>query len=369
MSSNNNTDVAASRYLDDERFHRNFTLPPNDSRSSELKVTYADFGHQNDERVLLFCGPLFGSRYVLTPKDKLAQRYGVRVISPDRPGFGGTTDVEPGDRVRVWLDIVQALLQHLGIKQVSILGYSCGSIYAMNVLLHLRHLLHPTHPYVALCTPWVHPSHSAVSVLKLVGLLPNALVGNYDRLVQFFQGSLGLAFQFSDFVGTMPSLIRGSDFLAPGADPDDVALEESLLPELISRFQKEDLRGLGKDAILLLKRDENPGCWGIWNDYDTLVPSLAQAERELRTGDSGTTISPLQVDVFFAESDTIIGTTAAPAWFDNCWGPEQRGDFINYSSVTVPKTSHNAILDLRYGVVERIFQAMSNQDVGRSTCS
>ncbi|KAI1745651.1 hypothetical protein F4680DRAFT_109734 [Xylaria scruposa] len=367
MSSNNNTDAAVSRYLDDEHFHRSFTLPSNDSRSSEIRVTYADFGHQNDERVLLFCGPLFGSRYVLTTKDKLARRHGVRVISPDRPGFGGTTDVEPADRVRVWLDIVQALLQHLGIKQVSILGYSCGSVYAMNVLLHLRHLLHPTRPYVALCTPWVHPSHSGVSALKLAGLLPDALVGKYDRLVQFFQGGLGLAFQFSDLFGSKPSLARGSDFLAPGADPADVALEESLLPELISRFQKEDLRGLGKDAILLLKRDENPGSWGTWRDYDTLVPSLAQAERDLRTGASGT-ISPLQVDVFFAESDTIIGTTAAPTWFNNCWRSEQRGHLINYSSATIPKSSHNTILDLRYGVVERIFQAMSNQDVDQSTC-
>ncbi|KAI1753173.1 hypothetical protein F4782DRAFT_100702 [Xylaria castorea] len=366
-SNNNNTDVTVSRYLDDERFHQSFTLPPNASRPSEFKVTYADFGHRNDERVLLFCGPLFGSRYVPTTKDRLARRYGVRVISPDRPGFGGTTDVEPADRVRVWLDIVQALLQHLGIKQVSIFGYSAGSVYAMNVLLHLRHLLHPTHPYVALCTPWVHPSHSAVSALKLLGFLPNALVGNYDRVVQFFQGGLGLAFQFSDLVGSVPSLGHKSDFLAPGADPDEVALEERILPELISKFQDEDLRGLGKDAILLLKRDENPGCWGIWNDYDTLVPSLAQAERELCNGNSGA-VSPLQVDVFFAESDGMIGTTTAPAWFNNCWRPEQRGDFINYSSFTIPKTTHNTILDLRYGVVERIFQAMSNQDVDRSTC-
>ncbi|KAI0455968.1 hypothetical protein F5B21DRAFT_469284 [Xylaria acuta] len=369
MPSNNDADVpvTASRYLDDERFHRSFTLPPDGSRPSELKATYADFGHRNDERVLLFCGPLLGSRYVLTTKDRLARRYGVRVVSPDRPGFGGTTDVEPADRIRVWLDIVRALLQHLGIRQVSIAGYSGGSVYAMNVLLHLRHLLHPTRPYVALCTPWVHPSHSAVSVLKLVGLMPNALVGNYDRLVQVVHGGLGLAFQFSDLVGSMPSLSGGSDFLAPGADPDDVALEESLLPELISRFQKEELRGLGKDALLLLKRDENPGCWGIWNDYDTLVPSLAQAERELRTGNSGA-VSPLRVDVFFAESDFMIGTTTAPAWFNNCWRPEQRGDFINYSSVTIPKTTHDTILDLRYGVAERIFQAMSNQNVEPSTC-
>lgn len=60
MPSNDGADVTGSRYLDDQRFHQSFTLPPDANRPSELKVTYADFGHQNDERVLLFCGPLFG---------------------------------------------------------------------------------------------------------------------------------------------------------------------------------------------------------------------------------------------------------------------------------------------------------------------
>ncbi|GAP84223.1 putative interferon-induced GTP-binding protein Mx2 [Rosellinia necatrix] len=350
------------RYLDDERFHQTFTPPPDANRPSdpELKVTYADFGHRNDERVMLFCGPLLGSRFVLATKDKLAKRYGVRIISPDRPGFGGTTDVEPADRIRVWLHIVEALLQHLGIKQVSILGYSAGSVYAMEVLFNLRHLLHPTRPYVALCAPWVHPSRSGVLALKLVRLMPDALVSNYDRVVQVLYGGFGLAFQFSDLVGSTPSLGGGS-FFAPGVDPADVAQEESLLPELIARFKSEQLRGLGKDVLLLLKHNEFSTYWGSKFDYDALVPLLAQAEKSLRVGDSAA-VSPLQVDVFFAESDNIIGATTAPAWFSDCWRPEQGGDFIKYSSVTIPKTTHDSLLELRYGVIERIFQAMSKQN-------
>ncbi|KAI1819370.1 hypothetical protein F4861DRAFT_534511 [Xylaria intraflava] len=366
MPGNSDPDATLSRYLDDERFHRTFTLPPNDSRPSdtELKVSYADFGHHNDERVVLFCAPLLGSRYVLTTKDRLARRYGVRVVSPDRPGFGGTTDVEPADRVRVWLHMVEALLQHLGIKQVSLIGYSAGSVYAMEMLLHLRHLLHPTHPYVALCTPWVNPSRSGVSAMKLLGFLPDALVGSYGRLVQFAYRGFGLAFQFSDLVGSMPSLGGGS-YIVPDADPADVALEESIFPELASRLQNEELRGLGKDALLLLKHYEFSENWGAGNDYNTLVPLLAQAEERLRTGSSDP-VMPLQVDVFFAESDNMIGNTTAPVWFNDCWRPEQRGDFINFNSTTVPKTTHDTILGLRYGVTERIFQAISNPRVAPS---
>ncbi|KAI3331672.1 hypothetical protein HD806DRAFT_478014 [Xylariaceae sp. AK1471] len=358
MIGDNDGSSAASQYLDDNRFHQRLSLPPNASRPAEFTVTYADFGHRNDERVLLFCGPLVGSRYLLTTKDKLAQQHGMRIISPDRPGFGGTTNVPPANRVRAWLDIVEALLQHLAIRHVSVVGYSGGSIYAMNVLLHLRHLLHPIHPYIALCAPWVHPSHSGVSTLKLAGLLPNGLVGSYDRLVQFV-GTMGSALHFSNVLaGLVPSLSRESDPLAPGADPDAVALEESLSPEVLRRVTNEDVRGISHDALLLLKRDEYPGCWGTWGDYDTLVPMLAQAERQRRTTDSSTA-SPLRVHVFFAESDRMIGTTVAPVWLDNCWRSEQRGDGIDYRSVTIPKTTHDNILDLRYGVVENIFQEVA----------
>ncbi|KAJ2997963.1 hypothetical protein NUW58_g471 [Xylaria curta] len=350
---------AASEYLDDERFHRSFTLPPSAARTTEFKVTYADFGHQNADRVLLVCGPLVGTRFLLPTKDKLAQKYGVRIISPDRPGFGGTTDIGPPDRVRVWLEIVEALLKHLAISHVSLLGYSGGSVYAMNVLLHQRHLLHPTRPYVAICTPWVHPSHSGVSMLKLAGFMPNALVGNFDRMVHFFHTNISPAVKFStDLSGLMKPLGQRPDVIVPEADPHAVAFEEDLFPEIIRRINAEDMRGLGQDSLLLLKRDEYPGCWGAWGDYDTLVPLLARAEMERRTTGSSD-ISPLRVDVFYAESDMIIGSTAAPTWFDSCWRPEQRGDHIQYSSATIPKTIHDSILDLRYGVAERIFQGMS----------
>ncbi|KAH8891735.1 hypothetical protein GQ53DRAFT_136398 [Thozetella sp. PMI_491] len=360
MTDGSRRDADVSRYLDDERFHRTFTLPPNGNRSTEFKVTYADFGHDNDKDVILFCAPLMGSRLLLTTQDALARKHGVRVISPDRPGFGGTTDVPPSDRVRVWLEIVEALLQHLSIRHVSIVGYSAGTIYALNVLLNLRHLLHPTYPYIALCTPWVHPSHSGVISLKLAGALPDAVVGNFDRLAKFIQNSGGPALSFSsDLIGNITSLPRGTGFLAPGVDSDAVALEESLRPQIFPRITAESIRGLGQDALLLLKRAEHPENWGTWGDHDTLVPLLAQAEND-RFAAASEPVSPLRVDIFFADADHMIGTTAGPAWFNNCWRPEQRGEHLQYNSVVVPKTAHDHILELRYGVLERILQGISD---------
>ena len=278
-------------------------------------------------------------------------------MSLDRPGFGATTDAAPADRIRVWLDMVDAVLQHLAIEHVFVLGYSGGAVYAINVLLHLRHRLHPTRPYVGLFAPWIYPSHSGVSLLKLAGLLPSPMVGSYDHLVKFVQANIAPALQFSSgLVSLVPSLSQSPpDPLAPGVDADAVALEESLFPELINRINREDMQGLGQDALLLLKREEYPGCWGSWGDYDSLVPLLAQLERERCSADPSST-TPLQVDFYFAESDIMIGTTAGPAWFDHCWRPEQRGNCINYSRTTIARTNHDNILALRYGAIERIFQ-------------
>ncbi|KAI1381278.1 hypothetical protein F4677DRAFT_120982 [Hypoxylon crocopeplum] len=366
MTGNN---LELSQFLDDDRFHRTFTLPIGPGRSEEFKVTYSDFGYQNpenpgSERVLLFCGPLMGSRFLFIAKDKLAKQYGVRVINADRPGFGGTSKVEMQDRVRVWLEIVPALLQHLGIAHVSIAAHSCGAVYAVNTLLHLRHLLHPTRPYVAFCAPWVHPSHSGVSLLKLAHVLPDSLVGSFDRIVNFFQASVNPAIQSSSgLIGKISASREEREFLAPGVDPADVEFEENLHQELFRRINAESIQGLGQDSLLLLKRTDDPEFWGTELDYDKLVPRLAKTESELNAGTTdaaaaAATTLPLRVDVFFAESDIIIGTGAARQWFDDCWRAEQRGERITYSSAVVPKSNHDNLLDLRYGVPERIFQAM-----------
>lgn len=66
-----------------------------------------------------------------------------------RPGVGGSTPVPLDQRVQVWLDAVPAVLEHLGVKTISLLSHSAGAIYAINTLLLLPHLLHPHQPFAA----------------------------------------------------------------------------------------------------------------------------------------------------------------------------------------------------------------------------
>jgi hypothetical protein len=49
-------------------------------------------------------------------------------------------------RISIWLEIVPALLNHLGISHVIPVAHSDGTIYLLNTIAHLRHLLQPQRP-------------------------------------------------------------------------------------------------------------------------------------------------------------------------------------------------------------------------------
>ncbi|KAH9897433.1 hypothetical protein F4778DRAFT_783016 [Xylariomycetidae sp. FL2044] len=382
-------------YLNDERFHQKFTIPPGPGRPEPFHVTYSDIGYRNAaepsrERVVLVCAPLVASRLFPIAKAALARRHRMRLLTPDRPGFGGTTDVAPAHRVRAWLEMVPALLRHLDIEHVSaVLAYSGGTLYALNTLLYLRHLLDPDRPYVALCAPWVHPAQSRAPLMGLANALPAPVVGAFGGVARFVNQRIVPVAGFSSAVvaGSLPDALgrsRGgggggggggdNKFLADGVDPADVAFEESLREAVAKRVFAESTTGLGADAVLLLKRDGAArGNWGPWGEHDRFVELLADQEEERsrrrrRAGaDEGrngatTTAAELRVEVFFAEADHMIGTGAGPKYFDECWAADRRGDKIRYSSVVVPKSDHDGLLDMRYGVLHAVFEAIAGHD-------
>ena len=51
-------------------------------------------------------------------------------------------------RIASYVDLVEELLVHLGIRHVALACHSMGAIYLFNVLLRLRHVLHPVRPLV-----------------------------------------------------------------------------------------------------------------------------------------------------------------------------------------------------------------------------
>lgn len=90
---------------------------------------YEEYGDPKGVAVV-YCHGFPGSRLEAVLAASLAQRLGVRLIAPDRPGFGLSSPL-PGRRFGDWPADLAQLLQALGIEEFSLLGVSGGAPYAL----------------------------------------------------------------------------------------------------------------------------------------------------------------------------------------------------------------------------------------------
>jgi pimeloyl-ACP methyl ester carboxylesterase len=98
-----------------------YTLTTQDVENVELTVTERGEGRP----VLLLHGG-GGPATVAAFADLLAQRHGVRVITPVHPGFGGTLRPEGLGSVRALAVLYDALLERLDLSEVTVIGNSLG---------------------------------------------------------------------------------------------------------------------------------------------------------------------------------------------------------------------------------------------------
>ncbi|KAM0552465.1 hypothetical protein ACHAPJ_008026 [Fusarium lateritium] len=345
-------------FLKDPRFNQVFQLPADDSDDhASLQVKYADYGYRNqakpeDENVLLFFAPLCASRIFHVGKDELAKKHRVRIVVMDRPGFGGTDPVKLENRPALCRKMTLALLQHLGIQHVSIACHSGGTIYALDMLLHHPEILHPDRPYIAIGGPWVLPSHSNSVSMAVTKALPVGLLGQADKFIGFFNGTLGPVLTTSAGV----SQIIGSAVTKnePGSEDDnvDVKFEESLEPTLFKFVHAESIRGFSDEALFLMQKVEGISGWGDWQDYDDLVPKFVEVLKGAGR--------KLTIDVFFAEEDNMIGAagTQGPKWLNSCWEKDEVRETVTYNTTTIPKATHDTIWSIRRGVPEDVLKKL-----------
>ena len=98
-------------------------------------LAYLDLGDPDGSVVISNHGGL-SSRLDVLPADDAARQAGVRLISPDRPGIGGSSRRAKrvlGD----WPADVAALADHLGIDRFAVMGWSLGGPYAAACAHHL----------------------------------------------------------------------------------------------------------------------------------------------------------------------------------------------------------------------------------------
>ncbi|KZZ90850.1 interferon-induced GTP-binding protein mx2 [Moelleriella libera RCEF 2490] len=343
-------------FLDDPRFSRSVELPadPSKNRPDVFHITYADYGHRDEqhpetETVLLFFGPLGGSRWIHVAKDAVAKRRRIRIIHPDRPGFGGTDAVDMKHRIQTWSGAVVSLLEHLAIKHVSVACHSGGTVYALDALLRYPQILNTENPYFAIGAPWIAPAQTDSMLMSLVQALPSGMINQTDKLANLVHGYVGPVISSSlGFVAKAFTKDSGAEQEAMRRE--GAKFEEELRTAIGERIFQHGIKGMSSDMLLLLRKDLGPAGWSDWDNYDRLVPrlaeSLAAAHRKLR------------VHVFYAESD-FMSSANGTRYFDDCWNETNRGAAIEYEATTVPGSDHDSIWNLTVGAMQDMFSELA----------
>jgi pimeloyl-ACP methyl ester carboxylesterase len=92
-------------------------------------LAFAEYGDPSGRPAFTFHGVL-GSRLTWALFDEAARDSGVRLIAPERPGFGHS-GFQRGRRLLDWPTDVRALAHHLGIDRFGVVGFSAGGPHAL----------------------------------------------------------------------------------------------------------------------------------------------------------------------------------------------------------------------------------------------
>lgn len=109
----------------DDRDPRSRQLTLRDGR----RIGYAEFGAAGG-RPILYCHGFPASRLDGRLGHEAALRLGLRLIAPDRPGYG-LSDYQPGRRISDWPRDVLGLADGLSLDRFAVLGISGGAPYAV----------------------------------------------------------------------------------------------------------------------------------------------------------------------------------------------------------------------------------------------
>lgn len=125
--------LSAQTYYNAPCYHKKIIL--NDQR----QLGYADLGASNGTPVIML-HPSTGSRLQQHPDENILFDSKVRVIAPDRPGFG-LSDHNPHMSLANYGEDLRELVSQLNIKKFILVGYCGGAPYALMAAAQLGNLV------------------------------------------------------------------------------------------------------------------------------------------------------------------------------------------------------------------------------------
>lgn len=130
--------------------------------SDGRQLSYSEYGDSNGRPLFFFHGwPV--SRLSGAVADKAAKKLGIRVISPDRPGYG-LSDFKKDRQLLDWADDILELADQLKIKKFAVVGVSGGGPYAAVCAYKIPKRLTKTGIVVGLGPIWIKGALDDVSL-------------------------------------------------------------------------------------------------------------------------------------------------------------------------------------------------------------
>ena len=178
QQSNRNTSYQSEKVTDpiDDEVEQYLSSPRLNQRISNPQtgrvVSFSEVGDPDGSAV--FCCVGMGlTRFLTAFYDELASTLKLRLITPDRPGVGGSEPHADGlDTPLGWPDDVRAVCEHLKITKFSIMAHSAGAIYALATALRMpQHIRCRVH----LLAPWIPPSQMSSASAQQEPLPASAL--------------------------------------------------------------------------------------------------------------------------------------------------------------------------------------------------
>ena len=239
----------ASDAVDDYLLSSKLSQKISDPQTGRV-ISFSEVG--DPEGSVIFCCVGMGlTRFITAFYDELASTLKLRLVTPDRPGVGGSEPHTDGlDTPLGWPDDVRVICQCLNIKKFSILAHSAGAIYALATALRMpQHIRCRVH----LLAPWIPPSQ-----MHSIGAQQEPSPAKSLPYSQRFLRSLPTTFlkaANSSFLSTTSASVTTS------------------LPKSSRRYKRKSFAALGRETSPEIQETANDG-----EQDPSLSPKLPSSE-------------------------------------------------------------------------------------------
>ncbi len=213
--------------------------------SDGRSLCFADIGDKLGIPVLL-CHGSYGCRLERYPDDSIASNLGIRLIIPDRPGYGFSTALNDQKGLE-WCDDFEFLLNKLKIKKIHIMSTGSGSYYALACAqekterisgITLINSLAPFHS--------IKEFSGMISHEKIFYAMARYTPGLFKRFLELC--NIGLSKNIDYYFDSIKSV---------GGEPDTMALSNDKLTQFIRKKVfaaiKNSPQGFIQERILMTK--------------------------------------------------------------------------------------------------------------------